>query len=399
MKMLPVGSPAVGKDFINREDEIKIILNSLEKDSVLLIAPRRYGKTSIMKRIEAILGEEKGDEIPVIFIDIHDVYNPQEFLIELATGAFDMARNKKSFIEKLKNSFSGILGDMEEFEISLGELKVLFKRSLKEKIEKGGWKEEGRNIFTFIRNYFDDTAYFIIDEFSECVHNMSKENKEEAEMFLKWFRKVRMKESNLKFILGGSVSIDRVVRIVTALSAINDFKRITINGFPRKTALYAVEKVFDEEGWKYTESIGGKIVECIGVPSVPYFLSVFLSIIQEEFLEKDLDEKYIEDMYNSKLMGASGKHYFDYYVQRLAIYYEEKEKRVAKEILKRLCQTSQISKEIAFDVFKKITNKDDYEWFTDLISDLENDFYLKQERNRILFYSKPLADWWRLYHV
>lgn len=392
--MLPVGSPAVGKDFINRNREIDTILDSLKKDNILLIAPRRYGKTSIMKRIETILSEKGA---LVIFIDIHDVYTPEEFLVELATGAFDMAKNKKKFVEKLKNLLSGVLKDIE-FEVSLSELKVKFKRSLREKMKKSDWKEEGRAILTFIRNYFDDSVYFIIDEFSECIHNMGK-NRAEAEALLKWFRTVRMEEGNLKFIIGGSVSVDRVVRNVAALSSINDFRRVTIDGFPKEIALHAVNKVFDEEGWEYTDKIGEKIVACVGVPCVPYFLSVFLSIIQEESFGKDLDEEYIEEIYNSKLMGANGKHYFDYYVQRLKIYYEKKEEKAAKALLKALCRTGKISKEIAFDIFKNAVNKDDREWFVDLISDLENDFYVKQTEDAIVFYSKTLNDWWRLYYV
>ena len=392
--MLPVGSPAVGKDFVDRDDEIKIIFDSLEKDNILLIAPRRYGKTSIMKKIQTTLS---GKGCPVIFIDIHDVNSPAEFLIELATGAFDMAKNKKPFIEKMKTFFSGRLEGLEELEISLGELKFKFKRSLKEEI-KSDWKEEGKTLFTFIRDYFDDCVYFIIDEFSECVHNMSKKKKE-AEMFLKWFRTVRMEESNLRFILGGSVSIERAVKNVTALSAINDFRRVTIGGFDKETALCAVKMVFDQEKWVYTDDVGEKIVACIGVPSVPHFLSAFLSIIQEESMGKDLNENRIEELYSNNFMGANGKYYFDYYVQRLNKRYDKKEKKAARSILKELCQTGEISVGIAFDIFKRDTTKDDYDWFIDFISDLENDFYLKKDRDKIVFYSKPLADWWRLYHV
>jgi hypothetical protein len=319
IQMLPVGNPAVGKDFINREDEITGILNSLQKDNVLLIAPRRYGKTSIMKKIEKIL-KEKNENLPVIFIDIHDVYT-------------------LSFV------------------------------------------------------------YFIIDEFSECIHNMSEKNRKDAEIFLKWFRTVRMKENNLKFIMGGSVSVDRVVRQATALSAINDFNRVTIDGFDKETAFRAVKKVFNEESWEYANEIGEKIIECIGIPCVPYFLSVFLSVIKEESLGKDLTGEYIEEIYNSNLMGAHGKHYFDYYVQRLQIYYDEIEEKAAKAILKSLCQSGEVKTEIAFNIFYKETNSNNHESFADLISDLENDFYLKQTADKIFFYSKPLRDWWRLYHA
>ena len=208
-----------------------------------------------------------------------------------------------------------------------------------------------------------------------------------------------MKEDNLRFIMGGSVSIDRVVRNTATLSTINDFRRVTIDGFGKDIALDVIKKVFGEEGWTYTDEIGEKTVDCIGIPSVPYFLSIFLSIIQEEYMGKDLNKKKIEEAYNSNLMGARGKHYFDYYVQRLKIYYEEKEERAAKAILKELCKDGEIQKEIAFDIFKKVTTRNDYDWFIDLVSDLENDFYLKQTDTAIIFYSKTLADWWRLYYA
>jgi hypothetical protein len=391
--MLPVGNPAVGKDFMNREHEIRTIMNALKKDNILLIAPRRYGKTSVMKKIQALLKGSKGDDTAVIFIDVYDVYCPEEFVIELATGAFDVAKNKRSFIEKLKQFFSQQLKDLE-FEFSLGELKVRFKRSLKEEIEKGGWKQEGKAVFTFIQSYFDVTIYFIIDEFSECVHNMSIKDAEKAEVFLKWFRSVREGGHNLKFILGGSMSIDRVVKRVATLSTINNFRRVILNGFDKETVLCIVKKVFKEEKWEYTPGIGEKIIECIGTPSVPYFLSVFLSILQET-CTGGLDESVIEEVYSNSLMGTNGKHYFDYYIQRLATYYEDD---AAKAILKELCQTGVISKDAAFDIFKRVT-AGDYELFLDLVSDLENDFYLEHIGDTFMFSSKPLADWWRLYHV
>ena len=43
-----VGPPVSGEDFWDREEVIELIRNSLKKQSVLLSAPRRFGKTSIM---------------------------------------------------------------------------------------------------------------------------------------------------------------------------------------------------------------------------------------------------------------------------------------------------------------------------------------------------------------
>ena len=44
-----VGKPVIGKDLIGREEEIKLIMQTvLEGQSVVLIAPRRFGKTSLL---------------------------------------------------------------------------------------------------------------------------------------------------------------------------------------------------------------------------------------------------------------------------------------------------------------------------------------------------------------
>jgi hypothetical protein len=43
-----ISGPALGVDFFDREDEVKAILESLRRDNILLVAPRRYGKTSVI---------------------------------------------------------------------------------------------------------------------------------------------------------------------------------------------------------------------------------------------------------------------------------------------------------------------------------------------------------------
>src|SRR5580693_6198127 len=47
-----VGTPVRGDDFYDREDEQRLIWNQLESDSLLLLAPRRVGKTSLMLRLQ-----------------------------------------------------------------------------------------------------------------------------------------------------------------------------------------------------------------------------------------------------------------------------------------------------------------------------------------------------------
>lgn len=46
-----IGKPAEGEDFFDRVRETRRIWDRLDTDNVLLLAPRRVGKTSLMLRL------------------------------------------------------------------------------------------------------------------------------------------------------------------------------------------------------------------------------------------------------------------------------------------------------------------------------------------------------------
>jgi hypothetical protein len=223
-------------------------------------------------------------------------------------------------------------------------------------------------------------------------------------MFLHWFRKLRQLNRNLRFIAGGSVSIDRVVRDVGGVTTINDFKRVRIGGFQREVALSFIENVFKDERWEYKTVLGEKILDCIGEAYIPYFIAVMLSAIKEEKILKgnEINEDLIETVYNFRILGNEGKYYFEHYFQRLRIFYTGiagMEEKAAKTILRKVCSQNYYPVELAFGIFQRETGQDDYEKFMDLIADLSNDFYIEHDpKMGLKFYSKMLRDWWRIYY-
>ena len=394
--MLPVGNPAIGDDFIDREKEIDQILSALEKDSVLLIAPRRFGKTSIMRRLEKELLNR--DEL-CVFIEVEDIDSPQRFLSEMVMALLggERIRRKVKIRSAFEKSFNWFKENIEEVGV------YVFRAKLRSNIEadlKEDWTEKAKLIFEII-NDFESNVYFIVDEFPIAIKNMDPED---AEKFLHWFRKLRQISENLRFIVGGSVSIDRVVRDVGGVSVINDFKRVRVGGFQKEVALDVIEKVFREKEWQYTESIGDKILNCVGEACIPYFIAIMLSAIEEEYVSRDVEinEELIEDIYNYYILGSGGKHYFEHYSQRLRIFYTGMagmEEKAARAILKRVSSEDYYPLDLAFGIFKQETEVDDRERFMDLIADLENDFYIENDSPKgLTFYSRMLRDWWRLYH-
>jgi len=329
--MIPVGNPAVGNDFIDRETEISLILSTLEKDSILLIAPRRFGKTSIMRKLEKELLD--ADEI-CVFLEVEDVNSPHRFISEIVMALIENEKieQRTKLIPAFKNGFQWFKDNIEEIGISVfkAKLRTNIKNDLKE-----NWIDKSTQIFDII-NEVDSKICFIVDEFPISIEKMDQSD---AKDFLHWFRKLRQVSPNLKFIAGGSVSMDRVVRNVGGTSVINDFKRVRVDGFQKQIALDLIEKVFQEEGWTYTPSYGEKILGCIGETYIPYFIAIMLSTIKEEYILRDgeINAESIEKIYNFRILGNEGKHYFEHYSQRLRIFYSDMEEKAARAILKSVC--------------------------------------------------------------
>ena len=391
--MIPVGNPAIGTDFIDRENEIAMILSTLKKDSVLLIAPRRFGKTSIMRRVEKEFSDN--DEI-CVFLEVEDVNSPHRFISEIIMALIEneQIEQKTKLIPAFEKGFNWFRNNIEEIGISIFKAKL---RSNIEKDLKNDWMGESKQIFDIIAE-LDSNICFIIDEFPIAIEKMVQTDRED---FLHWFRKLRQISGKLRFIVGGSVSIDRVVRDAGGVTVINDFNRVRIGGFSREVALDLIEKMFKDEGWKYESSFGDKILECIGETNIPYFIAIMLSAIKEEIILKggEMSAEFIEKIYNFRILGNEGKHYFEHYHQRLRIYYDDLELKAAKAILRNICNVDYYPIDLAYGIYKRETAIDNYEQFMDLLADLSNDFYIEHNNEKGLnFYSKILKDWWRIYH-
>ena len=100
----------MGIELIGREKEIQDILNALRSgQSVVLIAPRRFGKTSIMMEIQNRLSEEKyytGN------IDLFTIPDLGQLSYEITGQVLKNRKFEESFI-KLKNNLGEILTNIK----------------------------------------------------------------------------------------------------------------------------------------------------------------------------------------------------------------------------------------------------------------------------------------------
>jgi uncharacterized protein len=87
------GSVVSGKDFADRENEIKQILSDLEgTQNILLFSPRRFGKTSLILEVLARLNER---DFLKVYLDLFPLTSKVEFAEAYATAIARATRKKE----------------------------------------------------------------------------------------------------------------------------------------------------------------------------------------------------------------------------------------------------------------------------------------------------------------
>lgn len=108
-KHFPSGPPVLGDDLIGRETEIRQLLSTLTNgQSVLLIAPRRFGKTSLALEVFRRLKKT----YYTADVDIFRIISKKEFAEKLVDSALE---NKKisGIMSKIKKGLGAVIKNMQ----------------------------------------------------------------------------------------------------------------------------------------------------------------------------------------------------------------------------------------------------------------------------------------------
>lgn len=120
------GVAVEGDNFTDRVKETQRLKSDFENgQNVILISPRRMGKTSLVKKVQSLIDTEN---IIVVYMDIYDCRSEYDFYNRLATTVLKQASGKaelilqniKDFLIRLNPSISFGSDQNNEFSFSLG---------------------------------------------------------------------------------------------------------------------------------------------------------------------------------------------------------------------------------------------------------------------------------------
>jgi hypothetical protein len=362
----------------------------------LLVAPRRFGKTSIMLKAKENLAS---DDVLPLYLDVEWVSQPSDFVTEVLYKLKETSNS--GFTVLLKNLPAGLFSFIKN---NIDNLEIAgFRLKLRDELREA-WVEKGREIFKAFKTIKADVILFV-DEFPLMLYNMSSRAKidsAEIHSFLYWLRSIRM-ETNVHMVFGGSIGIDQILKTINAGASINDMERIFVGPFEKKDAKALIALLFESENVKIDEKSIDKILDVLEEP-IPYFIQIMVSTLLNEAKTSKLKvtPTMVETAYQNRVLGVECRSYFEHYFQRLSIYYSPQEAEVAKKLLKEIALKEKMSQKELFKSYCVCAQNDDVEKFNYIINELENDFYLKFDpiTSEYKFATNVLRDLWlRRYEV
>ena len=377
------GNPVRGEDFWDRKDLIEKIWKSLERGSILLIAPRRFGKTSLMLKIH---DESKKGWRP-IFVDVEGMSAPEEFIVDLLERVAE--KQGKSLLEKVRD----FLGKIEE--VGVENIRIKLRESLKTE-----WKKKGKDLFRKVLER-DIRYIMLIDELPLMLRKFPQ--KKIAGEFLHWLRSIRQEPEiceKVRWVFGSSIGFHSIIRELGVTSnVINDLQPIPVLELSTKEAERMVREILKEELniKRIKKEVMNHIFKKIGYP-VPFFLQILLcSLITLYKQEGRLTSEIIDKAYTD-LLKPWNRSYFEHFRERLEKYYEPQLAEIVKRMLSLIAYKGETSKQELSNFFVGQYQQGAIHLFDLVISDLENDFYISKDKDVYQFTSNVLRDWWIRYY-
>lgn len=388
-----VGPPAIRTAFFDRESLVEQIWSALERGSVLLVAPRRFGKTSIMHNLREYprLGYR------VFYIDTEDMGEPADLITEMMSLVLRIS-SKRGVLDRVKVPSRWL---SQHFQDYVEETEFLgFKFKLRERLQEE-WKQ-GAKEFEKVLGILDEPLVFITDELSLMANRMlQRKGKDETNEFLFWFRALRISqasEGRARFVIGGSIGFDRILMNADATASLNDLHVIKVGPFDDESAQRFVKELLRSEGLEATDELVAKILEVIEVP-IPFFIQILISALKSHKLDfrlAELNVQVVDEVYQSRVLGTESRTYFEHYKRRLSEYYSPEDTDAAKAMLKGVAIADTLSSDQLYELYLEGGGDPNKESFIRLLSDLENDFYVEHDTStgNYRFATKVLRDWW-----
>jgi len=295
--MFKSGSPVKGEEFIDRKEHLPIFKAYLDNNQHIMIkAPRRFGKTSLIKHI---FDHQKNYEF--IYIDIRLHHTLETLSKQILNKAYEFVKIQ-NFIQKSKESLFDLLQSIKSIAIpEVAEVSIDFVNKPIEPIEFFIHSLDTVNKIAIAKNI---NIKVIFDEFQDIVNLYDKN-------ILEVLRSVAQHHENITYIFLGSIESIMTNIFESKSSPFFHFASVMqLEGLDTEELHGYTIKQFDSKNLKYDKDMLKKLI-------------IFLQG-HPEYSAKVLQTLYINATLNNNII--TNEAYYDalsYRILENRIYFDE----------------------------------------------------------------------------
>lgn len=385
------GAPARGDDFFDRETEQRRLWEKLETDNVLMLAPRRVGKSSLLFRLGDTAGE---NGFRAVYLDVSTVKDEAGFVRALI-DAVGRHPDGKKIAASLDKTFGDTLARLRRVEIPGAGLELAAPLP-------DDWRRPAEELVAALAGDSKFRWLLMLDEIAIFALRLLDADRARIRDFLTGLCALRKDQrflDRVRWILCGSIGLDTVAARARVGDTITDLAPIPLGAFSDRAADTFVEQLGVTYGLSLDPATCAHMRHRIGW-AIPYHLQILFAALRHHCEDhhttpspKAVDAAWVN------LLDPSHKTYFDYWLQRLHEELGPVEAGPALRIAGHVAAGPDegITREAIEAMLAGATA--DLEAITErarfLLDLLQSDGYLVRDGDRYRFRSNLLRDYWR----
>lgn len=384
MKTNP-GGQIPPSEVIGREELIRRLWHILERQSLVLSAERRMGKTCVVQKMVA---EAPQDKLP-IYHDLEGIRAPLEF-VEMVfydvEGYLSRLQRTAGRVRQWLAHLTGLeIGGIIKFPDAVAShWKTLLTKTIEDLVE-----------------HQDRTLVFFWDEVPLMLDNLRKDGGEAAAMeLLDTLRSLRQMHSDLRMVFTGSIGLHNVIsslkRIGYANDPTNDMATVDIPELSLADAKELACRLLQGEGIQADDIEGTAHAIATAVDCMPFLIHHIVDEIAQR--GTSASAKTISEIVDTCLTDSQDRWHLRYYRERIDTYYASDECPLALNLLDVLSGAEQpLLFDDLFNLLKSRLVIADNEMARHVLMLLQRDHYVVQQPDSRFCFRFPLIRRsWRL---
>jgi hypothetical protein len=305
MGRLADGAAFFDRDEIMSRDRDEIMSRAwglLKTSNLLLLAPRRVGKSSLLNRMK---DEGLARGYNTLYLSVPDAEDELDFIKRLVRGFRDAEWAKGRWTSAFRDKIPE-------------DLEVVLKTGLIElKAKNFDWRRPAEELEVLLKSG-DSETLLLIDELPLLISSIVQQDPSgnRAERFLLWLKRLR-EQYRPRWFFAGSIGLDLVARKLKLSGTIHDLQLIELGEFnPDKARAYLMGR-----GQYHQWALTAETIDAI-LLAVEWSIPFHLNLIFEELRAAADGQRLppspaLVEIALGRLM-AHGRTHFDHWDERLA---------------------------------------------------------------------------------